>query len=870
MRRGSSLAVVVACMACAWAAVAAGPGEGVLDLPNGGVLPGTLVPCGPVASGDRSTLLWRSPAFVEPFEFSLDEIVGIRFTGPWPPAAEIAFRFRLSGGNLLDGTLDAVDATHVMLTPVGGGGPVRVARGHVESIARATGAAVAGYSGPGGLVGWDHQPANAWRSEAGRLVTTRPGSVTRDVRAPSRAIVDIALSWQRRPELRISVAAADSPAADAYRIEWLRLPDGAAAAAVIREEADKAVVEPCAVGSQDEAAKRLRLRIFLDQEQGRLAVCAVDGGATGPVADITLPPAGGRAVSGRFRLAVSSGDVCLEGLRVSPWTTPDPTPDKPVAATVATRDGRVIDATLDSFTGGREAVMLTGADGPVRLPLEEIDEIVLGGPPGEAAAEEAPAATAPAVRLVRASGGTLAGGLVAVSDTEVRLRVPGIDEPLAVPLADIAILASLVVADAARDLPGRVGTLTVGDATLRGCVVDGGPPSAGLAWRPQGSLTASRFAGEPAASVDYVPRARPVAVGDAEVEVGGIGGMVNQDPRGFFVVTMLSEDGAAAVDGRLLPGDRLLAIKPREDGGFVPTQGLDSTTVMNLLRGRVGSPVVLRVAAQGGQPREIDLIRGLIYVAGRDVLEQALATHAKLAVAVVKAADADRYPAVVILRSGDVVPCAVDGIEAGSLRLRTPVADGGRGDAVTVPAALVQAVELDPAVPARDIERPRFDRLVMLPRSQRSTPPTHMVRLRDGDYLRGRLESLDETSLTIDVRGEAKKLPRKEVARVIWLHPDDEAKPEGAAAEPPGAQPAGVLVQGVAPSRLITLVAEGVAESELRGTSPALGPGVIDLTAIDRLLIGRAIDEGAEEAERPYRQWRLKPAPEPRILRESP
>ena len=97
---------------------------------------------------------------------------------------------------------------------------------------------------------------------------------------------------------------------------------------------------------------------------------------------------------------------------------------------------------------------------------------------------------------------------------------------------------------------------------------------------------------------------------------------------------------------------------------------------------------------------------------------------------------------------------------------------------------LLQAVELDPAVPSRGIEKPRLDRLLMLPRSQRGAPPTHMIRLRDGDYLRGRLESLDDQTLVIDVRGELKKLPRSTVARVIWLHPEDTAADPAAADEP--------------------------------------------------------------------------------------
>ena len=82
--------------------------------------------------------------------------------------------------------------------------------------------------------------------------------------------------------------------------------------------------------------------------------------------------------------------------------------------------------------------------------------------------------------------------------------------------------------------------------------------------------------------------------------------------------------------------------------------------------------------------------------------------------------------------------------------------------------------------------------------------------------------------------------------------------------EQPGSS---AVVQGVAAGRRVTLLAEGVADEAIRGTSPALGPGRIEIKAMDRLLMGRAIEDEADEL--PYRQWKLRTAPEPRALRES-
>ena len=868
-----AVAVAVA-VACVGAAQAAAP-TAVLDLPNGGLVPGVLANAAADAGGDRDTVVWESPLFARPLEFYLDEIVGMRFPGTGPlPVAAAPFRFQLQAGDLLDGTIEAIDADHITTLPRGSTAPVRIQRSVVEGISR-LGSTVAGsYVGPGGLAGWRVAPDGAWRAEAGRITANRPGTAWCDVGGASRAAYEIVLSWRRRPELRIAVAAAET-GDDPFWVELLRFEDGTSEAAVVRREADRAALAPLAAG--DASAKRMRLVIFVDQETGLLAAVTAERGGAGVVAQVVLPPAT-RPASGRFRISLGSGDVCLESLRVGPWTAAEPVLDERTTASVVAKDGRAVAADIASFDKADGELVLASSAGPTRLKLDDVEEILLPRREGDDAAgdDAGPAGTAATMRAVLSTGCTVAGRLVSIDDDTLRLRVPGIDDVLALSRSDLMSLTSLGSRPAARELPGRVGTLLADGVRMKGCVVDGREWEAGIAWQPQGAVAASPLAGDAQgvvdATIEYVPRPGREPTDDGQVEIGGIGGMVNQDAGGFFVVTMLSEDGAAAQDGRLQPGDRLLAIRPRPEGGFVATKGHDVTTVMNLMRGRVGSPVVLRVAAAGGDPRDIDLRRGLIYVAGRDILEQALATHARLAAPpAIRPEDAASYPSLAILRSGDVVPCAVVGIDSKGIRLRTPIADGSGAEPVAVGGGLLQAVELDPAVPSRGIEKPRLDRLLMLPRSQRGAPPTHMIRLRDGDYLRGRLESLDDQTLVIDVRGELKKLPRSTVARVIWLHPEDTgADPAAAdkrAAEPVSQARAGLLVQGVAAGRRVTLLAEGVADEAIRGTSPALGPGRIEIKAMDRLLMGRAIEDEADEL--PYRQWKLRTAPEPRALRES-
>jgi hypothetical protein len=150
-----------------------------------------------------------------------------------------------------------------------------------------------------------------------------------------------------------------------------------------------------------------------------------------------------------------------------------------------------------------------------------------------------------------------------------------------------------------------------------------------------------------------------------------------------------------------------------------------------------------------------------------------------------------------------------------------------------------------------------------------------MLRLTSGDYLRGRLESLDGDEVTFSVLGQPKRIPRGSVARLIWLHADEIEgldPDEQAAVGQPAVQPAaaidGLLVQGIASGGgRTTMVAERLEGPWIVGTSLALGPSRIDTRRIDRLVIGKAIDTGAENL--PFSKWRLKLAPPPRALRDE-
>ena len=173
------------------------------------------------------------------------------------------------------------------------------------------------------------------------------------------------------------------------------------------------------------------------------------------------------------------------------------------------------------------------------------------------------------------------------------------------------------------------------------------------------------------------------------------------------------------------------------------------------------------------------------------------------------------------------------------------------------------------ATAGRVVTSEKFRSLTTLPRSQRQQPPTHVLRSLQGDYLRGRLVSMDERTVRIAVdanpRGEPLAIPRSDVARLIWLHPENLDTPW---VPPQPREQAGLLVEGVSgDDARLRMAASGIEGNVLLGQSSVFGPCRIDLTKIDRLLIGGG--GGDQPRPLPYSQWKLQPASEPRNAKPS-
>ena len=207
------------------------------------------------------------------------------------------------------------------------------------------------------------------------------------------------------------------------------------------------------------------------------------------------------------------------------------------------------------------------------------------------------------------------------------------------------------------------------------------------------------------------------------------------------------------------------------------------------------------------------------------------------------------------LRSGDTIPCSAARIDETGVTYKSSVSD-----ATFIPHAQLKVLELAPRITAGQIAKNKKERLLTLPRMQRDSPPTQLLRSLDGDYLRARVLSMDEKEIRVEVRLETRVIPRNQVARMIWLHADemDGAPP----ALPASESPSGTRVQSLpADGNRLTFYAEQVAGTKLSGKSPLLGDCRVDLLEIDQLVLGPAIEQTASSLA--FHQWKLRNAPDP-------
>ncbi len=207
------------------------------------------------------------------------------------------------------------------------------------------------------------------------------------------------------------------------------------------------------------------------------------------------------------------------------------------------------------------------------------------------------------------------------------------------------------------------------------------------------------------------------------------------------------------------------------------------------------------------------------------------------------------------LRTGDVLPCEITSIDEAGVTFKSSISDS-----TFVAHDKIKIVELADDFPsALKLNKSKRERLLTLPRVQKDSPPTQMIRSKNGDYLRGRVMKMDEKTLQVEVRLDTKEVPRDRISRIIWLHADelDPAKIPPRPAETTRVQ--AVRADGIR----LTFKPERFEASTLSGTSEVLGACRVRISEVEQLLIGTSIEQ--EAAKLAAQQWKLKNATEPKV-----
>ena len=446
-----------------------------------------------------------------------------------------------------------------------------------------------------------------------------------------------------------------------------------------------------------------------------------------------------------------------------------------------------------------------------------------------------------------------------VEKERVWISVPGFGEPASLPLERARSLVVLRSQPPEIDRDRLAGRLEVEGTRLRGRLADGrgGSDISCLAWRPLGTDSASRLRPETSGRIFY--REAPAPARPAMSTTTTMRVMVA--PRVAAVPAMPAEPiiirevvrgevvAPAPAPAPAPPANAPPAVVEAVDriGAAKAARAADAAAAEKLRRAvarprRLLLPLLPRARCGGELPliplcpqpgagiRSRAPARAVAALPG----PAAVAPVPALPVAVVEVRPLDMIPAQQVamggmmvqtqtqtrqggarspagtlslhLRTGDIIPCQVTKIDETGLWFRTPHTDN-----TFVAADKIKAVELAPeSLITVRLDKIKRERLLTLPRMQKESPPTHLIRSKNGDYLRGRVVGLDDKTLQVEIHLETKSLPRDRISRIIWLHADEVASTEEPAKEPSkeASKPAPAIEKGM--TRVQALRSDGI------------------------------------------------------------
>lgn len=879
-------------------------------------------------SNAPGTLAWQSPAFTRPFEFRLGAVRGVRFPSPADTTRpEGEYRVELVNGDVLFGTLTRVSADEIEVATTRFG-PLRLLRDSVRGLHRWNVEELV-YQGPNGLSGWrETEGEQAWSEESGQLLATRAGAIfSDDLSLPERAAVEFELSWQSQPNFCLALGVDDkSRVAEApFRFEVFSRTN--VEQSVLLADARTGEDADWEYTFQDPGQRWYETDFDSSGWKVGPAGFGMPGKADGNVrTEWTAPEAWLRR---KFELSSDPKSVSMwihhdeyvrvwingqllyaEDGKVAGYSL---VPLKRAGAQLhqgvnviavqcrQSEAGHYVDVGLVDQTTSSSGELVAVREGALDVDLTSLQE--LG------------AATEGRTRLT-----------AYIDQTDERLLVY---EPNGAALADLKLPMGDAPARTGLALLNRGGAVRL--ERLRVSRWDGVPPGDARADEPRlrsvdGSNTYGRLEAFDAAAGQFVlndngqekrvaadqvasvyPRTsdEPLNAGTDSLRVVYYDGTqlsgelqrVADDHLEFTSSSIASplrlpissmrslvvikqaettsdmategKQGVLELDGLRLPG---VLVAGRETGeasclvwrpDFSATDSPLHTNVSGQITFRSAAPTVPSPPPQAESARA-RLLRLLTMRLARYLVENSPPGSE---------ASPTEFRSTLHLRSGDNFACNVSRIDEEGVYIHA--ADVG---ATFLPNAQVKSLELKSTSRPPRLGKTKRNKLLMLPRAQTDSPPTHLIRSVKGDFLRARLTTMDADKLRVELQLHEQNLPRDRVSHLIWLHADEmddaltakESPVENK--EPPAetqeaavpAAPVMLAQAWMSGGNRLTFHPRQLTDGSLAGTSQLLGDCHVELESVNRLLIGDAI--ARESGESPYVIWKLHRAIQPKFV----
>ncbi|QDT46115.1 Thiol-disulfide oxidoreductase ResA [Symmachiella dynata] len=461
--------------------------DAILRLASGDYITGSL--------GDSATpdvVTWNSPLFTKPLTFPAGRVVSVHFpVGLDRPAPTGAYCVELAGGDQLFGELVSLSPTEMVLDSTRFG-KLKIARSHIRRILSWGEGAKVIWQGPNGLGGWDHSGETAkWTEEGGQLVTNNQDAfLQRDLDLPSRAGIELEISWKKKADFVIALGVDDNPKniQQAFRLEvWEQ------DLVLMRETDDE--VDVTSLLKLKAGDGQLHLQIYLDQEKNRIFAYTADGRRLGDleVAKSNSPAA--FTLAG-LRVMNKRGDLRLDRLRITEWNGEAPHDVQGNASRAHLADGTIINGNVQSYDAETHEFIILSDDKPVRIKE------------GQAVSFSMPAETPEEPRVMSAifpDNNRISGSIVKIEKGKMSIKCPGIENELVFPATDLHSLASTDKQLPPQAHEEREGRLEIPGLRLRGYLVDAQAEADGscLMFHPREGLSSSPLRADASGRIVY-------------------------------------------------------------------------------------------------------------------------------------------------------------------------------------------------------------------------------------------------------------------------------------------------------------------------------------------------------------------------------